>query len=338
MLRFLTEPLDRLAIATACGSIPQHPPGPHQAEEAQRIIEQPDYFAPFAPVAELSFEGEQIFHFASPVATPSPENNVVRGKFCRTGPNWRQRPAVILLHGWNGELGYRWQFPYLAWRLHRAGLNVAMLELPYHAQRKPPPGATVRNFLSHDLKRVAEAVQQSLQDTRALMNWFVAQGCPTVGLWGISLGGWLAGLLACHAAQTGFAVLMTPVVRMDRAFQELAFCAPIRRGLQGVNVPLQLFNLASHRLALPREQVLIVEATHDLFAPVETVEELWSSWQEPPLWRCPHGHISILMSLPIMERTVRWVRKAAQQATLVRSASPGVCEAPDGEQSLQRAR
>jgi hypothetical protein len=44
-----------------------------------------------------------------------------------------------------------------------------------------------------------------------------------------------------------------------------------------------------------------------LFAPIATVEELCETWGGPELWRIQHGHISVLMSMPVMERAIRWV-------------------------------
>src|SRR5437773_12418779 len=74
-------------------------------------------------VPELSLITPKSFRFRSAVTTRWPENNIVHGCLDRCGPDWQDKPAVILLHGWNGERGYRCQFPYLAWRLCRAGNN-----------------------------------------------------------------------------------------------------------------------------------------------------------------------------------------------------------------------
>jgi hypothetical protein len=55
---------------------------------------------------------------------------------------------------------------------------------------------------------------------------------------------------------------------------------------------------------------LLVASEHDLFAPIETIEELWSAWEHPEMRRLRHGHISVLMSARVMNGTVRWlVRK-----------------------------
>jgi hypothetical protein len=118
-------------------------------------------------------------------------------------------------------------------------------------------------------------------------------------------------LLACHEPQARFAVLMTPVNRMDRAIRELAFCAPIRRSLRDASICLDRLNLLHHQPLIPPQKILLVQSRYDLFAPSETVEELWQAWDQPHIWRVRHGHISVLMSFLVMERTVRWVANAA---------------------------
>ena len=309
MFRFLTKPLDKLAIWSACSSIAPEPEGPNHLTEAQTLLGE-DHFWNGNPTAELQFPKPHIFEFTSPVPSPWPENNRVHGRFYRAGSDWESKPSVLLLHGWNGEAGYQWQFPLWAWRLNRHGLNAAMFELPYHGRRRPRASQAPRNFLSHDFLNVAQAVQQSLADAQAVMTWLRAQGSPSVGVWGVSLGAWLAGLLAtCHPG-LGFAVLTTPVARMDRAFSELKFCEPIRRGLGQTHVPLDFFNLVSRQPLIQPSQIRIVKSEYDLFAPSETLEELWEGWGQPAIWRTRHGHISVLMSLPIMEQTVHWCQRA----------------------------
>jgi pimeloyl-ACP methyl ester carboxylesterase len=309
MMGFLVRPLDRIALRGAmssvtivdeCGDI----------AAAERVLREPNLFtAPAEAACDVSFQSEHEFRFTSPGDNPWPENKIVHGKFYRSGKQWQTKPTVILLHGWNGELGYWHQFPYLAWRLNRHGLNAAMFELPYHAQRKPQARDAITNFISHDLVCMIQAAKQAMADARALLGWLEAQGSPAVGFWGVSLGAWLAGLLACHEQRTRFAVLMTPVNRMDRAIRELPFCEPIRRSLGDAALSLDQLNLLHHCPVPPPENILLVQSRYDLFAPSATVEELWRAWNHPHIWRFRHGHISILMSVPIMERIVRWIAK-----------------------------
>ncbi len=268
----------------------------------------PDFFSDrIGPPPDLKFHRHREFVFASPIVSPWPHNNRVHGKLYRAGAAWEKRSAVVLLHGWNAEAGYRTLFPHLARRLNRRGINAAMIELPYHSQRKPRGGATVRNFLSSDLAAVVAATRQALADVRALVAWLADQGCTRIGLWGISLGAWLGGLVTCHDRRVTCAVLMTPVARIDRVVAEAHFCEVLRHQFAGTAPELARLNLVTHRPHPPPRDLLIVAGQHDLFAPTETIEELWETWGRPDYWRLTHGHISTMMSLPVMERTCRWM-------------------------------
>ena len=304
----LNRSLDRLVIRLACRGIPT--PGRHlpHAEEAATLLERSDFFCDFVESpSDFQFVGKNSFQFKSPISTPWEVNNLVRGELFRCAENWQNCPTVILLHGWNDEIGYRFRFPYLAKLLARHRVNCAVIELPYHLQRRPRGRDAITNFISEDLWRMIEATRQAIADTRALVKWLHAQGCEKVGLWGVSLGGWLGGLVVCCEPFVNFAVLTTPVAKLERVITELAFCAPIRRSYEVSKISLAKLNLASHHPKTHRENILIQEAEDDLFAPKEAIEEFWAAWNEPQIWRMRHGHISILMSVPVMKRTVTWI-------------------------------
>ena len=291
--------------------------GGHNAREAEQLLRHPDFFCTaIGPAHEVSFRDQHRFAFPSPLSSRWPSNNAVHGQLFRAGTDWRNRPAVILLHGWNSELGYQTEFPILAWRFNRHGVNAAMMELPFHGKRRPREAGAINDFLSHDLLAMLEATRQSLADTRALALWLLEQGCPSVGVWGISLGAWLAGLLICSGTQIQFAALMTPIPNIEHAIQQLDFCAPIREALKNDSVDVAPLNLASLRPNIVAQNILLIEGLYDLFAPAEVVEHLWRSWAGANIWRVRHGHISVLISVPVMERTVKWF---AAQATNVRT-------------------
>jgi pimeloyl-ACP methyl ester carboxylesterase len=314
MLENFAHMLDRWAMRMAAPSVRNNPPGSAHVAEALALLQDPNFLSPPLQAPELQFTDTREFHFNSSVTTPYAENNRVHGWLYHSRHDWRRNPTVILLHGWNGEMGYQLQFPFLARQLVRHGLNVAALELPYHGQRKPKSPQATRNFLSPDLFRTMEAIQQALADVRSLIIWLEAAGSPRVSLWGISLGAWLSGLAACVEKRVQGAVLMTPMVRMDRAIRELPFSEPIRRSLGDHSVDLNPLNLVHYQPQASPENILMVASRYDLFAPLETVEELCQGWGSTEIWRYDQGHISILLSLPVMERTVDWLENWKDRA------------------------
>ena len=66
-------------------------------------------------------------------------------------------------------------------------------------------------------------------------------------------------------------------------------------------------NLTEAQPVLPKKNILLIEAVHDLFVPVETMEELWRAWEQPEIWRLRHGHISVLAAPGLYGRIVRWM-------------------------------
>ena len=306
----VTRSLDRLIIRMAANAMAESEPHEPHAAEAVALLACPDFFcdAARAPV-DLQFVSDNHFQFRSAVATPWEKNNLVRGRFFTCAARWQNFPTVIHLHGWNDEIGYQWRLPFVARCLARHRVNSVVLELPYHLQRRPDTPGAINNFISQDLWRMVEATRQSISDTRAMVKWITSASSQPVGLWGTSLGGWLSGLIIGHEPELNFAVLTTPVTQLEKVINELAFCAPIRRSYAKSNLSLAKLNLDTHRPQLPIENVLIQEAEQDLFVPKECIENLRHEWKQPEIWRLRHGHISLLTSIPLMLRTVRWIAK-----------------------------
>lgn len=263
------------------------------------------------PPRDFTLRKNAEFQFTSAVPTHWAPNNIVRGRLFPCASDWRARPSVVLLHGWNGESAYWSLFPCWARQLARAGMNAALMELPCHSHRRARSDSTAANFLSGDVLHVATAVRQALADARALIAWLAGQGSPCVGVWGMSLGAWLSGWLACVEPRLGFAVLLSPVADIARAVRELAFCGPLRRSLARSEARLERLNLAAQRPRLPPERILVLKSEHDLLAAGETIEDLWQAWGRPDIWRLPHGHISVLMDLGVARRVVAWIRQRA---------------------------
>lgn len=218
-----------------------------------------------------------------------------------------KRPVAILLHGWNGELNYELLFPWMGRYLARHGVTAISVLLPFHGSRKPGEPGSIRNFICDDIGSVLAATRQSIADCRTLIRWLHSQGCPHITVLGLSLGGWLSGLLTCHEPLISSAVLGTPICRMDRALRELAFCRPLKEKLEEHHLSVSQFDLVNQKPILPPNQILLLESRHDIFAPAETVEELWQAWQQPEIWRVPHGHISVLLSKRIMTQVCDWI-------------------------------
>ena len=299
--------LDRVAIRLAAARAPRLDGRNPNLDEARAFLESADFISPEVQPARVEFGRRPHFSFATPRPTPFLQNNTVHGRLFRCERQWGERQTIILLHGWNDVIDHRWRFPAIARQINYSGINAATLELPYHFQRRPRQLGSWSNFLCPDILRTTRATAQAIAEIQAFARWLREQGCPAVGLWGISLGAWLAGLAVCHDSRWSCAVLMAPIAQLDCVIEKVAFCRHIRSVLQGQPSATGRLNLTSCRPAISPADILLIEAEHDLFMARESVEELWRAWNQPMIWRLPEGHISALVAPGLSGQIVSWM-------------------------------
>jgi len=182
----------------------------------------------------------------------------------------------------------------------RAGLDVALVTLPFHGERTPQ-GAhfSGEHFAVPHVARLAEAVRQATFELLALRRWLAEDRGAPVGALGLSLGGYLTALLAGLDRDLAFAVPMAPPVCIgDLAWR---FFTRSRRHQEGVT-PLfdrddlrEAFRIHSplaHPLCLDRERVLIVAGRGDRIVPPEHPQSLWLHWGAPSIHWFNGGHLA----------------------------------------------
>ncbi|HWY74799.1 MAG TPA: alpha/beta hydrolase family protein [Verrucomicrobiae bacterium] len=283
-----------------------------RVEEAIRFVNGPDFIPRESQPARLEFVPEkQGLHFRFPSPRPSgfAENDVVPGRLYRCAGRWQDRPTIILLHGAGDFVNHRFRFPWIARHCNRLGFNAATLVLPYHFQRRPRRSEPLNR---PDYLRAAETTAQAVAEIRAMAGWLLAEGCPSVALWGISYGGWLSGLTVCNDSRLGAAVLTVPPVRLHRTAAEVILRPGIREDWRAQRPALDVLNrtrlnLTHSRPAIPKGNILLIECLHDLFVAKDPIEELWQAWDQPEIWRLPHGHLSFMAKPGLTARVLRWL-------------------------------
>jgi len=182
--------------------------------------------------------------------------------------------------------------------------------------------------------RLAERTAQAIADIRAMTGWLLKEGCPAAALWGSSYGGWLAGLTGCNDSRLNAIVMAVPGVRNNSARAKLVLWPRVREAMRQRQSALQALdetrlNLTLNQPVISKENILLIEAVHDLLAPPEPIEELWQKWGKPDIWRVPHGHFSFgLIGAPglMANRVLEWLAPrldtgANQRNTAARTAS-----------------
>lgn len=142
--------------------------------------------------ADIAFEKEDGWiKFPSGISTDIEENNLVWAKVTESG-SFDQ--ALVVFHHWNARAWNR----QIANFFSRRGITVVEIALPYHFERSRPGSSHADYMLSSNLGRTIQSVRQGVWDGRKLVRWLKSEGYGEISVLGMSLGSWVAGLVAAH--------------------------------------------------------------------------------------------------------------------------------------------
>lgn len=251
--------------------------------------------------------------YESFVETPHPKNNTVHGRLYEiTGRP--DAPTVVVLHGWHME-SYHF-FDYYCRLLVRNGFNALLVDLPYHMNRRVPNSFHGEFTFSDDAVLTILVMKQCVLDVEGMINWVKSRGARQVGMFGVSYGAMLSGLVGCVEPQVDFMMLVVPPAdlfdfftqsRLGRLFesQNPKMFEEMKRNKE-VFDRISLVNL---KPKMAPERILLVLADYDGMVRSEKIDELWSAWERPHIERYKHGHLSVILFNPSMNRDMRrWLK------------------------------
>ena len=256
-------------------------------------------------VVDLTFPSDyQPFHPAGRDSYLSIVENMTA--HARWWTSDKGRPTIVLLHGWGG--GNHWftarSFVVPYWLRH--GYDVAAFQLPFHGERAPAAGGVVKSgalFPSPNPLRTNEGFGHAIYDLRALAMFLRARGSSTVGVMGMSLGGYTTALWASIAGPedvggVDFAVAMIPAVSMSRLFWQHGETSPVRRraAKAGITEDLLADAFAVHapttrKARVPKERLYVIAGRGDRITPPDQAEALATHWDREILW-FEGGHLA----------------------------------------------
>jgi hypothetical protein len=264
----------------------------------ERSVADSDAFYAVTPASDYALDGDRLT-FTSAIATPHPENNLVRARwFPDESPRGRTR-AVVVLPQWNadadGHVG-------LCRLLNRFGISALRLSLPYHDARMPRELTRADYIVSANIGRTAQVCREAVLDARRAIAWLHAEGYESIGILGTSLGSCLSLLTAAHEPLIQAAALnhISPYFA-DVVWNGLS-TVHVRETLEG-NVTLDELR----RMWLPisplpfldrvrGRHVLLVYALYDLTFPVDLSRQLVNAFREKAIEHqlvvLPCGHYS----------------------------------------------
>jgi hypothetical protein len=197
----------------------------------------------------------------------------------------------------------------------RLGLDVVLVTLPFHGARTAPNARySGEIFASWHVGRLNEAVRHSVYDLRRAATWLRAGGQATIGIVGISLGGYLTALLAALDPGLAFAIPIAAPVHLGTFPSTLfahsryarrtppPFTADELRDAYRAHCPL------THALAIAPERALIVAGRGDRIVPPEQPLALWKHWRRPPIHWFGGSHVTPFRRAAVFAAGARHVR------------------------------
>lgn len=252
---------------------------------------------------------------------------------CRTSHAWllrrpgKRRPWLLCIHGYGMgmpavDLG-AFQAASLALALD---VNVIIPVLPLHGLRRIGR-ASGDGFFAGDCLDTVHAEAQAIWDLRRLLRWMRAQGDGPIGVYGLSLGGYTAALLA--SLEDGLDCVIAGIPASDfpalaRLHTPAANLADATRAGLEWDVVDRVLQVISPLAMAPRvawERRYLFGGTDDRIVPPEQVNKLWEHWGQPQTIWYSGSHLSYWW-----ERGVQsWLRERLQSHLC--AARPEACAA-----------
>lgn len=227
----------------------------------------------------------------------------------RTAHAWIARAAsptpswLVCVHGFG--MGSNALFDLNAFRAsqcNRRGLNVAVVVLPMHGRRAGgrAPG---EGFMSIDLVDSMHGLAQAAWDVRRLVAWLRReQGAELVGVFGHSLGGHVASLVAGLEDDLSCVIAGIPVVDLPDLFRRHSPPAIARRAeAHGALGPVadevhRVVSPLAYPPRVPFEGRFVFGGLGDRMATFGHAHRLWMHWGRPKLATYGGGHVGFYWS------------------------------------------
>ncbi|MER8802196.1 dienelactone hydrolase-related enzyme [Mesorhizobium sp. M0998] len=231
---------------------------------ADQAVADPAFFDE-PSVSDQGFERlDGWLKFPSDISTDIEQNNVVSAKITESG-SFDQ--AMVIFHHWNASARNRQIANFFSQR----GITVVEIAMPYHFERSRPGSVHADYMLSPSLGRTIQSVRQAVLDGRKLIRWLKSEGYREISVLGMSLGSWVAAIVAAHDLAVSKASLfltagsLADMVWTGRATRSIR--ASLEPEIELTDLrrawgPLNLENYA-HSLARPDLDLQVVLAKRD---------------------------------------------------------------------------
>ncbi len=294
------ELADALDLYSARGWL-DDPASYHLSPPALERVELHELPSPWGNYQHLQYESEYAPHAGEPGRERWLGHRTNRTAHARIFEHpGEPRPWLVCVPGY--RMGHRVvDFTgFQARWLHRhLGINVAIPVMPLHGPRRVGRRGG-DGFFTGDFIDTIHAQAQAVWDVRRLVGWLRAGGAPTVGIYGVSLGGCTAALLASLEKDLACVIAGIPAADFLRLMQAHAPPFVVRAAtwmglsLERIQRMLRVVSPLAMRPQVPYERLFLYACVADRLASPDHARDLWQHWDRPHITWYHGGHISFL--------------------------------------------
>ena len=179
----------------------------------------------------------------------------------------------------------------------KLGLNLLLPVLPLHGPRKVGLRSG-DNYLDGDVLDTLHAQAQAIWDLRRLLSWVRESGATSIGVYGLSLGGYNAALISSLENDLACAIAGIPLADMSRIFWHHGPDLHVRHA-ESLGLGLELLERVFRPVAplsleprVPHAHRAIFGGVCDRIVPVDMMRDLWDHWERPAVEWYQGGHLS----------------------------------------------
>lgn len=233
----------------------------------------------------------------------------------------RPRPWLVCIHGFGmGSAAIDFAGFAARWLHEELGLNLVFPTLPLHG-RRGRGRVSGGELLAPDYLALIHSFAQAIADIRRTIGWIRARGGEQIGLYGLSLGGCNAALVASIEAGlecviAGIPVVDFPRVARDNAPWVLDWYHEQSTDWNLLGSTMRVVSPLAMQPLVPVERRFIFAGRADRVVPPHQARSLWMHWQQPEIHWYPGGHVFGFMGSDV--RT--FVRDALSVSDMIAAA------------------
>ena len=212
------------------------------------------------------------------------------------------RPWLMCLHGFGTGRAFMDIYAFRAAFLHHVlGMNVVIPVHPMHGPRSSSRFSGA-DFMSHDLMNVTHGMAQSVWDARRIVSWIRTQDPSAVGVYGVSLGGYLTALVAGLEDDLDCAIAGIPICNLPELFHHHSPARlkrqPDAQALLGEQVAdvLSVVSPLSFKPLVAHDRRFMFAGLIDRMATPQQALALWEHWDRPQIAWYGGNHVGYLWS------------------------------------------